>query len=1361
MDAFLDDFFKYLGEWTGVTRDTYTSAVQINSIENAARNSMAMAFDSTFEELNLFKDSVIALWGAGTHLYDLVLLLSNGLSNYHKLSDKQRLTIVNQLIDWIDSTKLLGKLNLRPEEEDRLKKKDLPALCKLLLTFLSRDYDKGTYGTDGLEQILTFAANAGNIMSNHYPEVNLAWLRAQDSLYDNEATAPAVNMPVMDEKILVTLDDQVMNQNDVYDVSIESLHNGRKLLVTVPDGQLYASKYSVRFSNESLPTGDASSLIDGGSSAQITNLSGTGEYEMLVSWTYRNDKYENRYKLNVKNKVLTLKTQYNDGTANILIKENKIDGSGIIDFGKVDVPVPAGKTFDYWNVEYINNNEQLSKRLYKKDSKLYLERNIPDGSSITATAFFKSDSGKGTIKLNVKSTTPERWDMITETPNTMQGPAVEAVLTDGAMGIYPAKTWQKNADGSFTCEVTLYKTTTCFFDNRSYMKEVKVDKEFRPEVTIEQFGFSGDSDMELAGDVVIADKEGVTGQLVIRFSLKKKGTELAGADEEGYETGEEVFTENVGNEAEGDEAVDTEDDFFTDMEAVQDEEPNLDENETDAFGEESFGDFDVEAENDWPSEEMVTEEIEAGEPVLDEGAEIIVNEGFVGQEEEEADAEAFTVSEDYEDFPQEQFSEIEVGIEEADDSAGASEETMAWTETAEELEEASSDDDSFEEDPEASDVIAVSESRTVTVIARNMVTKKETELTCEGDDYIVAPEWLGMNFYRWTDGGDSFDEMYDELRALGDGESIVFMADYFPVVSRIDISVDEPATGQLLPTSVKSFIVTMENPDDSILEVDPGYVCLDWIPYPDMLYDIDGVMYYSAAEEKTVYTAGFYFADDEDDAAVSEMLQDIPISEDVPIVINGGISGRIDVDGGTETSDVIYAEFPATSPKEEVPAKQISTVFFPDDEILPHGATVDSSILPKKVLVEYSDGSVGEISASWDLENAECYSYNRAAGVWDEVPYLTAMESEDAVELFIYGEAGGQETSISVYLAGQAFLSAPLASCVSGQVSKDGSVILRGTSDTSEIYYTLDGSDPKTSETAEQYESPILFSSAGAEDELILTAYEKSQDPALYGDSENSVWYYEIHSLVKVDGVPAACTTKGTKEHWKCSECGLLFTDASCTELLSEDEIVLQEEGHKPRTSVTKATLEKPGSIVTACSVCGTEISKEIIAAVATISLEQTSCVYDGNARTPGVVIKDTAGKQVGADSYTVAYSDNTEAGTAKAVVTLKGNYDGLKELSFTITKAENPLTIKTGKKTYKRSKLTKKRSFKIGAKNAQGKVTYTALKKAKKAGIKVTKKGKVTIPKNCKKGTYKIRVNAAGNKNYKAKNINVTVQVK
>ena len=60
---------------------------------------------------------------------------------------------------------------------------------------------------------------------------------------------------------------------------------------------------------------------------------------------------------------------------------------------------------------------------------------------------------------------------------------------------------------------------------------------------------------------------------------------------------------------------------------------------------------------------------------------------------------------------------------------------------------------------------------------------------------------------------------------------------------------------------------------------------------------------------------------------------------------------------------------------------------------------------------------------------------------------------------------------------------------------------------------------------------------------------------------------------------------------------------------------------------------------------------------------------YDGGAKEP-TVTGLPAGLKEGTD-YDVAYSDNTAAGTAKATVTFKGNYEGVKELTFQIAKAD------------------------------------------------------------------------------------------
>lgn len=117
----------------------------------------------------------------------------------------------------------------------------------------------------------------------------------------------------------------------------------------------------------------------------------------------------------------------------------------------------------------------------------------------------------------------------------------------------------------------------------------------------------------------------------------------------------------------------------------------------------------------------------------------------------------------------------------------------------------------------------------------------------------------------------------------------------------------------------------------------------------------------------------------------------------------------------------------------------------------------------------------------------------------------------------------------------------------------------------------------------------------------------------------------------------------------------------------------------------------------------GVNISK------AAVTLSQTNYIYDGNAKNPLVtVILD--GKTLVLDKdYTVSYSDNIEAGTAKVTVTGKGNYTGNLTVSFIIAKAvdQNPTTSITCTKTvYEVAYGTK--PFKINA-SSNSKMTFTS----------------------------------------------------
>jgi len=108
--------------------------------------------------------------------------------------------------------------------------------------------------------------------------------------------------------------------------------------------------------------------------------------------------------------------------------------------------------------------------------------------------------------------------------------------------------------------------------------------------------------------------------------------------------------------------------------------------------------------------------------------------------------------------------------------------------------------------------------------------------------------------------------------------------------------------------------------------------------------------------------------------------------------------------------------------------------------------------------------------------------------------------------------------------------------------------------------------------------------------------------------------------------------------------------------------------------------------------------------------------------------------------------------------ITLKGNYSGKITKSFTIKKTQK-ITVKVAKKTYKASALKKKvASFSIGTKRlGTGKITYSCKSKS----IKISSKGKVTVAKKTKKGTYTITIKVAEDKTYYGGSKKVKVVVK
>lgn len=152
-----------------------------------------------------------------------------------------------------------------------------------------------------------------------------------------------------------------------------------------------------------------------------------------------------------------------------------------------------------------------------------------------------------------------------------------------------------------------------------------------------------------------------------------------------------------------------------------------------------------------------------------------------------------------------------------------------------------------------------------------------------------------------------------------------------------------------------------------------------------------------------------------------------------------------------------------------------------------------------------------------------------------------------------------------------------------------------------------------------------------------------------------------------------------------------------------------------------------------------------------TITLSMGTYTYDGIAKQPTVTLKYGENTLSKGKDYTVVYSNNMNAGTAKVVITGTGNYTGEVTKTFTINKAANVITAKN----FTKNASTKAQVFSLGAKATSGTVTYSS----NNSSVTVSSAGKVAIKANYA-GTAKITLKVAESANYKAVTKTVVIKV-
>lgn len=212
-----------------------------------------------------------------------------------------------------------------------------------------------------------------------------------------------------------------------------------------------------------------------------------------------------------------------------------------------------------------------------------------------------------------------------------------------------------------------------------------------------------------------------------------------------------------------------------------------------------------------------------------------------------------------------------------------------------------------------------------------------------------------------------------------------------------------------------------------------------------------------------------------------------------------------------------------------------------------------------------------------------------------------------------------------------------------------------------------------------------------------------------------------------------------------CVECGAKgpkrgHNTLECYDYCMDCGKKIQEGKHGFFVTTKKATFEKNGSIEGDCSWCP-ESYKKTIKRVKSVKLSTTTYTYNGKVKKPTVTVKDTAGKKLkNGKDYKVTYAKGRKnVGTYKVTVTLKGNYEGKKVLSFKI----NPPKTKISKTTAGKKKLTvtvSKKKTQISGYQIELS-TSKSFKNAKKITLKGYKATKYTIKGLKAKKTYYVRV--------------------
>lgn len=183
---------------------TKINGKEYSTVQTAMRNTMALMFSMGDDDKSTFMDKAASIAGSIDFIFgkvSLVDIYDDVIGDWHTLDGDEKEKYIKFFWDALKDT---GALDVLTSEQVSNLEKDWPAMADFAFHLTDNDYnyEPGDYtnvskwakGMDeSMTYIPTFATFANYILTNHYPEVNIAWTRMNDDWYMDEDGESASN----------------------------------------------------------------------------------------------------------------------------------------------------------------------------------------------------------------------------------------------------------------------------------------------------------------------------------------------------------------------------------------------------------------------------------------------------------------------------------------------------------------------------------------------------------------------------------------------------------------------------------------------------------------------------------------------------------------------------------------------------------------------------------------------------------------------------------------------------------------------------------------------------------------------------------------------------------------------------------------------------------------------------------------------------------------------------------------------------------------------------------------------------------------------------------------------------------------